>query len=183
MFDERRTVTLSQQQHPIIRRNRYGAIGFEGAGNTIRALVQGFSTGELWGANGEIIREHNLDGRLTIVIPSIALEKAFVKALANYVAVATGSLGLAPPFQVKMGVAGVENALLSAPGGPLGGGQYLGPIFQGEISHTAELHKIDDMLVRSILRDFFIKIWDAAASSRAEILTDEFVTAHDLPPR
>jgi hypothetical protein len=183
VFEERRTVTLSERQFPIVRRNQYGAIGFEGAGNTIHALVQGFPTGELWGINGHVIASRQVGGQSLVIIPILTFEKMFVKALTNYVAVATRALGLTPPFRVTMGVAAVRGAYIAAPGGDLGTGQYLGPIMQDAVTHAAELKKSDDAALRAILRDFFIKVWDAAAADRAAILTDAIVTGHDLPPR
>jgi hypothetical protein len=83
-----------------------------------------------------------------------------------------------------MGVAGVEGAYLAVPDLEVSAQtQYLGPIFDAEISVATELKSSQEAAILVVLRQFFVKLWDAANGDRAATLTDAFVEGHQLPPR
>jgi hypothetical protein len=183
-FSAGRAMPMSERMGGVNSRNKYGGITFEFQGtDTLTAFTQGFATGELWGVNGYVLRPHTVNGTEHTIVPIITFEKIFVKTLTSYVAIATRVFGYSPPFTVVMGVSGLVNAYLTAPGGPLNIGQQIGPIYEPTYQQIETLSATDDTSIKVVLRKFFSSFYDLAAVSRNQILTDAEVTAHDLPPR
>jgi hypothetical protein len=183
-FNMGRAMPMSERADGINGRNKYGGITFDSQGrDTLTAFTQSFATGELWGINGYVLRPHNINGVEHTIVPIIAFEKMFVKALTNYVAIATQAFHFSPPFTVIMGVWGLVDAYLTAPGGQLGAGQQIGPIYESEYQKTETLSATDEASIKGVLRSFFMSFYDLAATPRDQILTNKLVAAHDLPAR
>lgn len=169
--------------------NLHGWITYdhEGAG-LITALTQGFSTGELWGATAQIftrqaIRRLVTDQRRTqIVIPAIALERLYLQTLRGYVKIAA-ALGCAPPYTVVVGLVGLKESYLLVPGGLFNKGEIVGPISQEAFAEKHTLDSVDDAALKNLLRRAFIPFYRLFDKSREDLLTDELITTHDLPPR
>jgi hypothetical protein len=183
-FQAGRAMPLSERSNGIVKRNKYGAITFDFQGrDTLTDFTQGFSNGELWGVNGFVVKDHTSNGVGYTIIPVITFEKIFVKTLRNYVAIAERVYSFKPPFTVIMGVTGLKNTYLTAPGGEMGTGQQIGPIYEPMHQRTETLTATDDDSIKEVLRRFFAGLYDLSAVSRDQILTDSYIAAHDLPPR
>ena len=59
----------------------------------------------------------------------------------------------------------------------------IAPIHEPVIASRHTLSATDERVGLQLLRSFFIKFYDLAACSRADVLTDDQVAAHGLPRR
>ncbi len=191
IFDERRPMTLSISTNGgITTKNEFGSLVFEVDGDTaIRALTQGFKTGELWGINADLFQPYKLkrqgedSDKLDTILPCVTFEKVFCRVLKNYVKV-EATFGLQPPYVVTFGATGLRNIYISVPtGGPFGNGSFHGPIPENDVERTYTLASDDDATVYDVLRRFFGEIYDLAAISREDAWTDQLTAAHDVPSR
>jgi hypothetical protein len=169
--------------------NLHGWIAYdhEGAGR-ITALTQGFTSGELWGATAQIFTRQSIrrlvtDQRRTqIVIPAIALERLYLQALRSYVKIAA-ALGCAPPYTVVVGLVGLKESYLLVPGGLFNKGEIVGPISHEAFAEKHTLESVDDTALKKLLRRVFIPFYQLFDKIREDLLTEELITTHDLPPR
>ncbi|HEY8948689.1 MAG TPA: hypothetical protein VIM56_07370 [Rhizomicrobium sp.] len=180
-----RFLPMIPQDGGTFLRNEDGAAVVTYTGrDRVTSITQVYSSGEIWGVNGTILSERNAgaSGRL-LVLPSVSFEKLYVATLRNYVAAAMNALGRSAPFTVIMGIEGAKGAYITAPGGELRPGQYLGPIYKGEYQVSETMSGSDDNSIKAALRTFFNGVFDLAAANRSDIFTDEIIAAHDLPFR
>jgi len=169
--------------------NLHGWISYDhdGAG-LITAMTQGFTSGELWGATAQIfsrqaIRRLATDQRRTqIVISAIALERLYLQSLRSYVQVAA-ALGCGPPYTVVAGLVGLKESYLLVPGGLFNKGEVVGPLSQETFAEKHTLEYVDDTALKKLLRQVFIPFYQLFGKVREDLLTDELITTHDLPPR
>ena len=173
-----RLMPLQRVISSIHNRNHWGAINLQPHGDGITSFTQIFETGELWGVSEEPFRTGNPP-----FIPAIGVEKAFVAALENHRRVYEKELQLRPPFTAEFGAVGLIDQHLVVPSAEFPSGDYAGPIRKDSISRTFQLGSFDPMEWSSALRDFFIDFYDLAARDRSKVLTDDLVTANELPPR
>lgn len=180
-----RAIEVAQRLMPLQRvisslnnRNHWGAINLQPHGDGITSFTQIFETGELWGVSEEPFRTGNPP-----FIPAIGVEKAFVAALENHRLVYENELKLRPPFTAEFGAVGLTDQHLVVPSVEFSSGDYAGPIRKDSISRTFQLGSFDAMEWKAALRDFFIDFYDLAARDRSKVLTDDLVTANELPPR
>jgi hypothetical protein len=189
VFQKRLVSPMGTDSLASCSENLHGWITYdhEGAG-LITALTQGFTTGELWGATAQIftrqaIRRLVTDQRRTqIVIPAIALERLYLQTLRSYVKVAA-ALGCAPPYTIVVGLVGLKESYLLVPGGLFNKGEILGPISHEAFAEKHTLESVDDTALKNLLRRVFIPFYQLFDKTRRDILTDQLITAHDLPPR
>jgi hypothetical protein len=174
----------------VAARNEHGAIIYDPiSASVIGALTQGFETGELWGLNDRlfVVQHRNMfPGQPTgpiYALPMIAVEKIYVRSLTNYVKVADNEMQLPFPYTVELGAFGLKNAYLGVPGGPSNMSQMVGPIMRDAFRRTYTLEDHSDAAIRNLLKTYFDDFYDLAACSRADVLTDQLVAAHDIAPR
>jgi hypothetical protein len=110
------------------------------------------------------------------------MEKVYLRTLRNYVQLAA-AFGFSPPYTVIIGAVGIKDIYLAVPGGPFGNGELAGPIVQDGFRQKLVLDSIDDTALKNLLRRVFIPFYALANRNRGDILTDQLVAAHDLPPR
>ena len=170
-------------------RNEWGSIIFDFGGAThVHSLTQGFETGELWGISGVMFQPQKAENHRTgasqevFVLPIISLEKVFTRTLRNYVRV-MGELGFHPPFTVVMGITGLRDTYITMPGGPLGTGDWAGPVLRDNFQQTSQLASVDDGPVDALLQKFFNAVYDLVERDRSQVLTDALVQGHQLVPR
>jgi Resolvase, N terminal domain len=65
---------------------------------------------------------------------------------------------------------------------PLGNGTFEGPIME-DLQKSYTLTTAGDPAMESMLQSFFIELYDLAACSRSDVLTDQLVAQYGLPPR
>jgi hypothetical protein len=187
VFDARKPCPMSMIIGGIPGRNRFGPVIYDPQGpNTMLGLTQGFPTGELWGVNAQMFSlrgRHNVSGAEVWLVSAIGLEKLYVRALRNYVKVASSELGLVLPYTVEMGAVGINGVNLLVPGGPLNQGEFAGSFMQPYIQKRYSLAEISDQAIKQVLRNYFVEFYDLATCERAKVLTDTHVAANDLPPR
>lgn len=189
VFQKRLANPMGSDAPASYSENLHGWITYahEGAG-LITALTQGFTTGELWGATAQIftrqaIRRLVTDQRRTqIVIPAIALERLYLHTLRAYVKLAA-ALGCAPPYTIVVGLVGLKESYLLVPGGLFNKGEILGPISHEAFAEKHVLESVDDTALKKLLRQVFIPFYRLFDKIREDVLTDELITTHDLPPR
>jgi hypothetical protein len=173
-----RLMPLQCGKNSIYNQNKWGAISLQPHGDGIASFTQIFETGELWGVSEEPFRSGNPP-----FIPAIGVEKAFVAALENHRLLYEKELKMRPPFTAEFGAVGLKDLHLVVPSVEFSSGDYAGPIRKDSISRTFELGSFDPMEWQSALRDFFVDFYDLAARDRSRVLTDDLVTAKELPPR
>jgi hypothetical protein len=117
------------------------------------------------------------------VTAAIGVEKLYVRALRNYVKVASLELGLIPPYTVELGAVGIDGVYLLVPGGPFNKGEFVGPIMEPYITKRYSLSETSDHAIKELLRNYFREFYDLATCDRAEVITDDHVSGNDLPPR
>ncbi|MGO4569356.1 hypothetical protein AB4Z52_31000 [Rhizobium sp. 2YAF20] len=180
-----RAVEVAQRLMPMQRvvtspnnPNAWGAVNVWPHGDGITSFTQIFDTGELWGVSEEPFRTGNPP-----FMPSIVVERAFVATLDNYRFVYEQVLKLRPPFTVEFGAVGILDQYLHVPIAPFSQGEFAGPIRKQNIIRRFQLDGFDPTAWRSALRDFLIDFYDLVARERSSVLTDDLVTANDIPPR
>lgn len=188
VFETQRPCPMSMALRGLASRNQWGPIIYDPgvSPRNIEGLTQGFATGELWGVNAKMFSQrghHNVSGADIWGISAIGLEKLCVRVLRNYVKFALSELGLTLPYTVELGAVGLEGVSLLVPGGPTNQGEFVGPFMKPHIQKRYSLTGISDDEIKMVLRNYFVELYDLAACNRAEVLTDNHVTANDLPPR
>jgi hypothetical protein len=82
-----------------------------------------------------------------------------------YVSFAQRELEIAPPYTVELGLTGIRDAHIAMPEN-----QLWGPIHQPSLSHRVVLHRLDEGALKSLLAEFFEKMYDLAGYSRPKNL-------------
>ena len=189
VFRNRLASPMGTDAPASLSENLHGWIAYDHDGTgLITALTQGFSSGELWGATAQIFTRQSIrrlvtDQRRTqIVIPAIALERLYLQTLRSYVKIAA-ALGCAPPYTVVVGLVGLKESYLLVPGGLFNKGEVAGPISHEAFAEKHTLESIDDTALKKLLRRAFIPFYQLFDKAREDLLTDELITTHDLPPR
>lgn len=188
IFEIGRPCPMSMALQGLASRNRWGPIMIDPgvSSKNIAGLTQGFATGELWGINAQMFSprgRHNVSGAAVWATAGIGVEKLYVRALRNYVRVASSELGLVPPYIVELGAVGIDGVYLLVPGGLLNQGEFAGPYMQSHIRKRYPLTETSDDAIKQLLREYFTEFYDLAACNRAEVLTDNHIAANELPPR
>lgn len=162
--------------NPLVNRNDWGAINLEPHGDGITAFTQIFESGELWG-----VSEMPFPSKDALV--TIAAEKGYMEALENYRLIYERELALKPPFMIEFGATGLKDHYLLFPSLEFPStAESAGPIRSTSISHRYQLNSFDREEWVSVLKEFLIEFYDLAARDRAQVLTDQLVAAHQLPP-
>ena len=149
VFETRRPCPMSMTIGGVTGRNHWGPIIYDPdvSPTTIVGLTQGFASGELWGLNAQqfsLRGRHNVSGAELWVTAAIGVEKPYVRALRNYVRVASSELHLTLPYTVELGAVGIDGLYLLVPGGPLNNGQFVGPIMKRYIQKRFSLSELSD---------------------------------------
>jgi hypothetical protein len=181
IFNQRRPRPMSAALDGIAARNPFGSIIYVPvADSVIQGLTQGFEGGELWGVTGDLFVPHTSSlplPRVICVIPIIDFEKIYLRTLRNYVQVAASEMKLRLPYTVEAGAIGLNDVYLAAQS------KFHGPMISNVIQKRYALNSISDDDIKLTLRRYFIDFYDLAACSREQLLSEQEVTAHDLPPR
>jgi hypothetical protein len=140
------------------RANEFGAINYDcGSGTEINSASQLFTTGEIWGFDGLLLKPE--DGRLGI--PTGLHEQLIARGLYDYVRFANNKLGFNPPYHVEIGMTNVKNYVLLMPYK-----REIGPVTQRDIVIHSELKSCDPKDIDALLLNFFETVFDAAGYSR-----------------
>jgi hypothetical protein len=139
--------------------NQYGAMVFAPrVPGHLKSATQLFQNGEIWGYNSYLL----LQGRdQKIVLPSAAIEQTFIRQLPIYLQFAHEAIELRLPYQVELGVQGIENTTIAMPDG-----ERWGPIQRPHVSHRAIVNKIEETAVQQILLAFFEKLYELTGYPR-----------------
>ncbi|MGN6148068.1 MAG: HNH endonuclease signature motif containing protein [Rhizomicrobium sp.] len=174
----------------LYSRNEHGAIVFDTVGQVgIGALTQGTTGGELWGLNDRLFVPHQRSAfpgqsnEVVTVLPMVAVEKMYVRALANYIKVAQSQMHMPFPYTVELGGYGLRGCYLGVPGGYNNAGQLAGPILSDAFRRTYTLESDALEVIQHTLKSYFEDFYDLAACSRPDVWTDELVAAHGVAPR
>ncbi|MBY5551108.1 hypothetical protein HFO61_30655 [Rhizobium leguminosarum] len=173
-----RLLPMQRQITSLHSRNDFGAISVKPHGDGITSFTQIFETGELWGVSEEVFRSGPPP-----FLAAIGMEKALNSTLENYRQVYERVLELRPPFTIEFGAVGIKDQHLLVPSVEFPQGDYAGPIREQNIIRRFQLEGFDPSNWQSTLRDFLIDFYDLAARDRSSVLTDDLVTANDIPPR
>ncbi|HEX5280852.1 MAG TPA: hypothetical protein VFW28_12305 [Micropepsaceae bacterium] len=181
VFKQGRVRPLSENWIPAaIDRNRHGAIVYiQAKSHQIANFTQAFVTGELWGMNNGLFQ---FPQPKICTLSAVAMEKLYVTALPNYLLVAAEAFSLPMPYSVEFGIKGIEHARISFPHYPAG--RVVGPIYDEAFRRTYSLSERTPEAVTELLRRYFNEFYgELVGAKRADVFTDDFVAAHDLPPR
>jgi hypothetical protein len=154
VFETRRPCPMSMAIGGMPSRNRWGPVIYDPgvSPRTIVGVTQGFPTGELWGVNAQMFSlrgRHNVSGADIWLLSAIGLEKLYVRALRNYVKVASSELALILPYTVEMGAVGINGAYLAVPGGDLNTGRSVGPIMKPYIHERYSIAEISGRILKT----------------------------------
>jgi hypothetical protein len=134
-------------------RNKRGALVYGGSTpHHIEGMTQLLKNRELWGISCELSER---------ILPSVAYEDAFVRALASYFKFAKEKLQLELPLKVRVGFTGIGGFRMAVRGGVAG--ETVEPDIVGEIA-------VEDwnMPPKEILLPFFKQVWEAFGLERQD---------------
>jgi hypothetical protein len=160
--------------------NRHGAIAFEPGSHPpkgaarMAASTQLFPNGELWSISTAVIVTARGDRPPSIRVPfvhSLTFEQLLYDTLRRLVAAAESELGLRPPWQVELGLVGMDGVHVV---GMLGNEQW-GPIRKAEIVDRMILNENTTASIDSLLLRFYGLVYDATGYQRPAGL-------HGFPP-
>jgi hypothetical protein len=172
-------------------RNKHGAIVIDpvGQSRTIGALTQGTQGGELWGLNDRLFAPYPMNvfpgqpKQIVTVLPMLAIEKVYVRALENYVKVARSAFNLPFPYRIELGGFGFQDCRLGVPSGPNNSGRLEGQILEDAFRRSYDINDDSQDTLQDLLKKFFDGLYDFAACSRSAIWSDGLIAAHGLAPR
>jgi hypothetical protein len=170
--------------------NDYGWITIDPRYKTVtQAMTQAFPTGELWGINSQAFTRASIrrslasSGEAAMAFGVISAEKLYTRTLENYVSVAVSEMKFRPPFVVELGAVGLKGVYMGAPHPESPSGHYYGPIREDSLVRRYDFSDPNDQVLVDLLREFFDELYDLAECSRSDLLTDEIVSRHAIPPR
>ena len=137
----------------LCSRNKRGALVYGGSRpHDIKGMTQLLRNRELWGISCELPER---------ILPSVAYEYAFVRALASYLKFAKETLQLELPLKVRVGFTGIEGFRMAVRGGVAG--ETVEPDIVGEIV-------VEDWITppKEILLPFFKQVWEAFGLERPD---------------
>ena len=174
LFHARNVLCMAYQRHDgIFARNDHGPILISPSGNnTVKALTQGFATGELWGINSQGFRaDRDIDGgRDKSAIGTISVERIYSQTTSSYLAALRDKLGLRLPYTLELGAVGIYGCYLGLPSVEFPNGAFYGPIGRQEISSRYTLEQGTQEELSNALNDFFTELYDLVAVSREDII-------------
>jgi hypothetical protein len=144
-------------------RNGFGAVIYEPHGTSPipTGFTQLFRNGEIWGVSREFAQHYYNE----LVVPMVNVENIFTNALANYISVAGGKLGIAPPYQVEMGAVGLKDMRLSLPQ-PITLERVSEPIYENELKVRRVLNDTSKAAQGDLVEKFLSKLYDLAGVKR-----------------
>jgi hypothetical protein len=94
-------------------RNKYGALSYETSGTNLMpvAMTQLHRNGEIWAVTREFWVHHA--GEEVVAMGNV--KNRLTECLENSVQVAGAELGIEPPYEIEVGVVGLQNMRLSRP--------------------------------------------------------------------
>ncbi len=157
--------------------NQHGAIKCAMTPSKLTASTQLFENGEIWCVSRTLIRtERGPFVPEYWILPSLSLfvlEQTYYDRMLDVIAFAKKRLGLEPPLNVEMGLAGLRGLYLNW-GRDLESGQR-GPNHKSEITLRALLRISDADAISGLLLSFFSKVFDSVGERRPPNL-------HGFPP-
>jgi hypothetical protein len=174
----KRLVPFPADTTPLSNRNERGAISLVYNSRGITNLAQIYASGELWAVSSALFQHSHQQQFLH----AARVEQAFVKTAENFRSVYQNVLLIRHPVILECGAVGLKNFHLALPAGGFGDPNYLGPIYGNDYSRRVTLNSYDPLEWQAALRDFFVELYDLAASERSKVLTESLVTAYELPP-
>ena len=151
--------------------NRQGAIAFEPGSNPpkgrarLTASTQLFPNGELWSISTAVIVTERGERPAWIRMPfvhSLTFEQLYYDTLRRLIAAAESELGLKPPWQVELGLVGVEGVYVVG----MPGNEQWGPIRKAEIVDRMILNENTAAAIDALLLRFYALIYDATGYQR-----------------
>ncbi len=171
---------LSPNHGSIQGHNNYGAIAYEPGSNPpkgrarLAASTQLFQNGEFWSISAKIIitdRGHRPASIRLPCIHSLTFEQIFYDTLHRLISSAASHLALTPPWQVELGLVGVNDAYII---GMLDDEQW-GPIRKTEVIERIILNETSPDAIDAALLRFYEKVYDATGYARPSCF-------HGFPP-
>jgi hypothetical protein len=185
--DRRLVNAMAGAMGGLSSRNDYGYVVIDPASNdTTRGITQIFPSGEMWGINAQVFYAFQLSFRVmerAVSLGIFSVEKMFARTFQHYTSVAVSEMNLKLPFIVELGAVGLKGVYLAAPHPEFSAGHQYGPIRDEGIIRRYELHDTRRESLHGVLRQFFNELYDLAECSRADLLTDQHISQHDLPGR
>jgi len=188
VHDRRVANPMSFTSGGIASPNDYGWVIIDPISSDLtQGLTQAFPTGELWGVNSKVFLPIRLTIGLTdqagTAVGIIGAEKLYTRSLEKYVLISTLEMKLRPPFVVELGAVGLKDVYMGAPHPEFSSGHYYGPFREDALVRRYDLQDTEGPALLDILRQFFDELYDLAECSRSDVLTDEYVSKNEIPPR
>ncbi len=165
---------LSRNFSTAVDHNEFGAIAWEpeshstdGPGGLL-ASTQLFQNGEIWALSvGMIVRAPQPgypQGLTYPFLPSLMFEQVYYDTLRFFATFAVKVLGLAPPWNVELGLTGIEELHVAVDINPYE--RYWGPIRTSQVIQRRTLNDANPTVLEGLLLDFFSLVYDAAGHAR-----------------
>jgi hypothetical protein len=158
----------------LTNQNVYGAVGYEpgppvprGRGK-LNASTQLFQNGELWSIGASLIVRDRGDRPAGVRLPFVAaiiLEQTYYDKLRSLITFASEYLKLEPPWQVELGLVGVQGLSVVVPPE-----EMRGPVRKSDIIVRRILKTSDSTAIDSLLLGFFNEFHDATGYARPDSL-------------
>ncbi len=162
VIEQRRVRVLTRTINSgISYRNCFGAVSYElsGTNRTPVAFTQLHRNGEIWGVTREVFQRHA--GAEIIAMPNV--ENRMREGIANFIDVARQELGINPPYEIEVGVVGLQNMRLSLPQSrTFYQEQFSDPVHDEEVHLRIVVHNVTDEAVNKIVTDFLHDLYGLA---------------------
>jgi hypothetical protein len=160
---EGRRLTLLTHQGIAGRpaRNKYGALNFEtsGTSTTATAVTQLFRNGEIWAVSQEFAG----DLPTGTVVAMEHLRRCLWEALKRFVEIAGQELNIPLPYDIEMGVVGVNGVVLSLPDNMRRWQNDLSEqVYESEVKSRRVLHNAELAAQQTLIIDFIRHFYDLA---------------------
>lgn len=130
---------------------------------SIDSMTQYFRNGEIWGINGDVIRQG--ERRDENWVMARAIEDTMITGLSLYCDYMHSHSKVKPPITVEAGIVGVKNRRLTMEGGILAN---MGKMYEDEVVWRARLPDFEPATQDAFLREFFRRVHDNSGVARPE---------------
>jgi hypothetical protein len=147
--------------------NRFGAIICTSTESNLTASTQLFQNGEVWCISASLIKTEGDGVPQHVRLPYLSafvLEKTYYATLRRIIKFATTKLGLKPPWEVELGLAGVNGLYFLWEDNPFS--NPVGPVHKTEITHRFPVGNGNAQTLDDLLLSFFTKVFDSVGERR-----------------
>jgi hypothetical protein len=130
---------------------------------SIDSMTQYFRNGEIWGINGDVIRQGERTDENWV--PARAIEDTMITSLSLYCEYMDKHSNVTPPITVEAGIVGVKNRKLTIDGVIFGN---MGKMYEDDVIYRATLPDFAPATQDAFLKEFFRRVHDNTGIPRTQ---------------